>query len=303
VVRQDHSFIFNFNFMIKKITFCFIILFAAYYVIVLLNPNISAPQQQWRENVVKAEKYVYDKSDTIEDVILGSSLARLMVMDSLPHFYNLAFAGQGILDGIEILNRKEKLPKNIFIEMNTVFTELDKTFINDLFDPLSFSIKKYCISLRSDKQPLGFLYPAIQAAAHKGKNKAAAKAQVVSQTTDDNDLFNEMMKMQIEYYTWTPDSNFVTRQFLLLTSYVNGLKSKGANIVFFEMPLNPKLVQLPLARLMRDKFYSYFPENSNNYIKMPDCSNYVTSDGFHLKEDEAKIYTSYFKTGAKKYRL
>lgn len=300
MTHRVRLFISNFNFMIKKTILVFVILFATYNCIVIFNPGISAPQQQWQDNVVKAEKYIYDKSDTVSNVILGSSLARLMVMDSLPHYYNLAFAGQGILDGLEILNQTEKLPKNIFIETNTVFTEANKSFTDGLFDPLTFSIKKYCISLRSDKQPLAFIYPSLQAAMHKGKNTEESKAPATDQT-DDNDLFNKMIKMQIEYYTWTPDSNIVNKQFLALTNYIRILKNRGANIVFFELPFNSKLVELPLARLIRNKFYEHFPAAQNNYITMPDCSNYVTSDGFHLKDDEAKVYTSYFKKESKKY--
>jgi hypothetical protein len=80
------------------------------------------------------------------------------------------------------------------------------------------------------------------------------------------------------------------------------LKSKGVNIVFFEMPLNPSLVELALSRSVRKRFYDFFPENENNYIKVPDCSGYITTDGLHLNDKEAALYTAYFKEAAKKYQ-
>ena len=94
MVLLGHLSIFNFNYMIKKTIIVFIVLFGVYTFIILLNPSISATQHQWQDNVVRAEKYIYDESDTINNLIVGSSLSLLIRNDSLRHFYNLAFAAQ-----------------------------------------------------------------------------------------------------------------------------------------------------------------------------------------------------------------
>jgi hypothetical protein len=260
---------------------------------------MSATQHQWQENVVRAEKYIYDESDTITNLIVGSSLAQRIKIDSLPQFYNLAFAGQSLFDGLEIVRHKKKLPKNIFIEINLIFKEQNKEFSAGFFQPLTYNIKKYCISFRSDKQPLFFIYPAIQKTISKGNEKKKVKS--LEADIKENEIFNSMMKLQISNYSKIPDSNFVSGQFLLLADLVKDLKNKGVNIIFFEMPLNPNLVELPLAKFIRNKTYDFFPQNINNYIKIPNCSNYITGDGLHLKYQEALIYTSYFKEEAKRF--
>jgi hypothetical protein len=287
--------------MIKKTILVFIILFGVYSLIVTLNPGMTATQHQWQENVVKGEKYIYNTSDTIKSVVVGSSLASRLIMDSLPGFYNLSFAGQGIFDGLEILKRTGKYPKNVFIEMNAILSKHDESFTSTLFSPLSFNVKKYCKPLRSDKQPLAFIFPAIQTILNKKTDHKEYEAKAVTGDPKANAMFTKVLEIQVQNYSKAPDTAYLDNQFKALGNIVADMKSRGVNIVFFEMPLNPALVELTLANAIRSQFYEHFPEDSYNYIKMPDCSNYVTTDGLHLNDKEALWYTSYFKEAAKQY--
>ena len=291
--------------MIKKTLLVFIILFALYSGIVLLNPKMGATQHQWQENVVKGEKYIYNTNDSIHSVILGSSLASRIVMDSLPGFYNLAFAGQGILDGLEILKSSGKYPKNIFIETNSILGEKDKGFITTLFSPLSFYPKKYCPSLRSDKQPLAMIFPMVQQMLHKKADTKEYETKPVSSDPKEQAqaaaIFNKVLQIEIDFYEQQPDTVYLTKQFAQLKELLDDLNGKNVNVIFFEMPLNPKLVELPMSTGIRKWFYTLFPEKEYNYIKVPDCSGYVTTDGLHLNEQEALVYTTYFKEAVKTY--
>jgi hypothetical protein len=283
--------------MIKKTFLLFIILFGAYTLLITLNPRSSASQHQWQENAIKGENYIYDKSDTLSNVIIGSSLACRIITDSLPDSYNLAFAGQSVFDGLEILKQKKKLPRTVFIETNKIFINPNKEFTSSLFSPFSFTLKKYCISLRSDKQPLAFIYPAVQGLFHKNSSETG----MPGAEPKNNEVFNKMLAMQVEEFSIIPDSGYVIKQFALLSNYIDDIKGKGVNIVFFEIPLNPNLAELPLAKFIRNEFYRHFPANVNNYITMPDCSGYITTDGLHLNDSDAIKYTQYFKEEMKRY--
>ena len=282
--------------MIKKTILVFISFFGFYSLLVFLKPSMSKTQHQWQDNVARGEKFIYDESGSIKNVIIGSSLSQRLVMDSLPDFYNLAFAGQGIFDGLEILRHKKNLPKYVFIEMNIVLRPEDQGFTSGLFSPVSYFLKKYCPPLRADKQPLSFIYPSLQNIINK---KEIIKP--VTANSNETEFSKKLIQLQIANYTKLPDSNLVYTQFSKLVNHISYLKNKGVNIVFFEMPLNPNLVELPLARLIRNKFYENFPITQYHYIKIPNCSEYITGDGLHLKDDEALIYTLYFKKESKTY--
>jgi len=267
--------------MIRKTILVFVVLFAVYTVILMLNPKASVGQHQWQDNVIKGEKYIYNKTDSNYNVITGSSLACRVRTNKLTNFYNLSFAGQSVFDGLEIIKNSKVLPKTIFIETNIIFVAPNKEFTSSLFSPLSLIAKQYCISLRSDKQPLAFIFPEVQRILKGG---GSANTTEINATTTDTKLFTKML----------------SRQLNLLIDYVNYFKSKDVKIVFFEMPLNPALVELPLAKFIRNKFNEHFPTSQYNYIKLPDCSKYVTTDGLHLNDQEALIYTAYFKEELKK---
>lgn len=264
---------------------------------------MSESQNLWQDNLVKGEKYIYNETDTIKNIILGSSLASRIVVDSLSHFYNLSFAGQGFFDGLEILKHKKNIPKNIFIEINSIFSEENKEFIVSLFSPLPFNVKKYCLSLRSDKQPLAFIFPAIQRILHKNNNHTTYDLNISKTDIEENKNFNKLLELQVNNYSKIPNIDTVNNIFLLLEKCVSDLKIKGSNVIFFEMPVNPDLIELPLSKFIRNKFFEHFPSNQYNYIKSPDCSNYVTTDGVHLNDREAIVYTSYFKAETNIYSL
>jgi len=278
------------------------VLFGVYTCIVMLHPTMSASQHQWQDNIVRAEKYIYNERDTVKNIIIGSSLSLRLIPDSLPQFYNMAFAGQGIFDGLKILNHQKNPPKNVFIETNLVFREESKEFTSGLFSFLGYNIKKYCVSLRTDKEPLVFIYPLVQSVIHSKRDIIGyAQPKSIKEDSSERELTKNLLQIQVTNYSKLPDTSLANKQFSILTDEVTLLKSKGVKVIFFEMPINPLLVQSPLEKLIRTKFYMYFPKSENNYIDIPDCTNYVTGDGLHLNPDEAAIYTSYFKENTKKY--
>jgi len=216
--------------MIKRSGMVFFVLFLVYTFIIISNPGCSASQQQWQENVVKGEKYIYNKSDTFKKVIVGSSLACRILTDSLKGFYNLAFAGQSVYDGLEILTRHRGKTDYVFIEMNKVFIEPNRNFTESLFSTLGYNVKKYCISLRSDKQPLAFLFPALQSVAHGGNNGSSTPVVPVFK---EKDIFENFLDLQLREYANIPESSMVDEKFSLLREYVQKLKDKGVSVIFF----------------------------------------------------------------------
>jgi len=52
---------------------------------------------------------------------------------------------------------------------------------------------------------------------------------------------------------------------------------------------------MPLEKYIRARFHDYFPKTEFRYINIPDGNNFVTTDGIHLSDKEAIIYTEYFR--------
>ena len=297
--------------MIKKTILTALLLFILYTIFVIqFAPKWwSASQHQWQSNVIKAQNFLYDDSDTIQNVIIGSSLSSRLITDSLPHTYNLSFGGQCIFDGLKILTHKSKIPRNIFIEMNYVLRPESKEFTKSLLSPILYYPRKLILSLREDKQPIAVLGFIQLVVLEKVKSaffpiqEYTKKEKVETKSNDSNTLFSKMLSLQIKEYSQDPDQKILDKSFITLKDYILKIENenKSANIVFFEMPINNKLEDLPKAKVIRETFYKYFPASKYKYISLPGSFERETTDGLHLNEDEAIKYTTYLKSENKNY--
>jgi hypothetical protein len=256
-------------------------------------------QNQEQENIIKAQKFVYNDTDTFPKLILGSSLSCYLIMDSLPNTYNLSFGGHGICDGLHLLSFSKSRVGKLFIEMNMVLKPESEEFITSIISPFQFYEKKYFFSLREDKRPLDimstvilnrFLNPILRSS----KNMISLPTSV-KRTSSKTDLLEEVIKTQIDIYSKNPNNERIITSFRNLKKYVDLLEAEGVVVSFFEMPLNNRLNYLPLSNAIRTQFYRDFPPQKYKYINLPRNINFITRDGFHLKKDEASFYTHYFK--------
>lgn len=138
--------------MIKKtLISAFLMLLVYSFLIMRLAPHLQLSQHHWQENRVRAQNFIYDESDSVHSVIVGTSFSFRMVMDSLKGYYSLSFGGQNGFDGLEILVHKNRLPENVFIETYGVISPGKKEFAASLFNPILFYARKYIPALREGK--------------------------------------------------------------------------------------------------------------------------------------------------------
>jgi hypothetical protein len=274
--------------MIKKALTVGLILFITYSVFLLWLAPVGwrASQHQWQQNAIKAQEFIYSEGG-FESVIVGSSLSCRLFADSLKGSYNLSFQGQGVFDGLRLIPYKQPVPKYVLIEMNVVMREENVDFTNSLTSPILFSLRKYIPALQQGCQPI----------AVAGKYISKSISQVQSKR-DGNlhsaALFDEMLSIHAEDYRSVPELLDFERTFAALKHHVSKLEAGGSTIIFFEMPVDERLHHLPRPNSIRNYFYRNFPANKYKYI-IPDRWNFVTTDGIHLRADEAQRFTNYLK--------
>jgi hypothetical protein len=288
--------------MIKKSVFVGLLLLILYGLLVFVKPSLSASQNQWQDNIIKAQKYQYYEGDTIKNIIVGSSLANRIIDDSLPQVTNLSFVGHSIYDGFSVLLQGRTIPKRVFVEMNNVFRPGSSAFTSSLNSPILYNARKIIPSLREDKQPIGLLGKYIN---DNFTKKAIRKIKhfvlKAKESKSNPELFSKMLAEHVNVYSKIPQKQLIYERFYDLKKIVDQLEKRGSTVIFFEMPVNGELCNLPLATTIRQNFYENFSPEKYAYIPVPDCSVYKTMDGIHLSRNEAIIYTSYFKDQIKNY--
>jgi len=254
--------------------------------------------------MVRAQDFIYSDDYLPDNVIVGSSLSRRLVMDRLPNTYNLSFDGLSIFDGLKILTHASKFPKHLFIEMNVVLRPESSEFTSSVSSPIMYYPRKVLLPLRAGKQPIAILghilagrFEKLLTALHSrfatGRKGPEAGTEVI-----DNPKFSMSLNLQIESYSKMPTQGCLDNSFQSLKSRVDVMVSNGVEVIFFEMPVNSQLEESPMAKVIREGFYNTFPTNEYRYILLPAKLDYVTSDGIHLNNEEALEYTTYFKVEA-----
>ena len=135
--------------MIKRTIIIFFVLLIMYsFLVEAFNPNWNTAQHQWQSNIIKAQRYLYEDSECMQNVIIGTSLSNRLSMDHLPIMYNMTFDGLYIYDGLYVLTKKKVLPKKVFIEMNYVYSSENKEFIASIGSPAIIYARGVCPMLR-----------------------------------------------------------------------------------------------------------------------------------------------------------
>jgi hypothetical protein len=302
--------------MVKRSLIMALALLIAYNLFLLFSEDTGKyfPQNITQDNAIKVQEYLF-RENKPEKVIVGSSLAAKLNQDLLENsYYNLAFRGQSIYDGFEIILSKNELPSQILIEYNNFLRSPQETNEDkhSLKYHLTFQLKKNLPSQREKNQPVNrvilFAYNMLDnfknKGIHDGKEntveadvkivKANAKEDLATNDTVAADLsMVNIIDIERKSCSDIPSDSVVNDKIKLLKHYVSLFESKGIRITFFEMPIDPQLSDLERPQFIRNTIRKYFPPDTYEFIKPDDYSRYLTKDGIHLVDESAAQFTSY----------
>lgn len=277
--------------MIKRSLIVFLILAVLYTFFVWLMPPYGRAQHQNQQNIVLAQKYMYKTNRYRATVMVGSSLATRVVTDSLPGVFNLSFGGLSVFDGLYIVQHSPGLPRRILIETNTLLRGSSNDFLHALFHPVSFFARKHIPSLREEMQPLpnaiGYITEAIV-------NLRSASTAIRPSKPLNTAVFNTMLADKRMEYEGSIDTVLLAAQLSELLKHVEWFKAREVEIIFFELPINHSLTNLPVPVALRSAIRQYFMHTGVQFVSLPDTP-YTSSDGIHLPKEEALAYTLWLR--------
>ena len=291
--------------MVKKSLLIALFLLGFYsFLIHFTEPWEDVAQTQWHRNSIQAEKYLF--SPQKDHIIVGSSLSSRLVKDSLPEsVHNLAFGGQSIYDGLQIIQESSLKPKSVLIEINTIFTRPKPEFIEELFSPLTYRLKSYLPIFRSEYMPFANLIPLViklkytifppEVTHNTIKVGFPPNSPLKKNAKSKDPIYNNLLIKKQNSYKVVPDQEEINMFLSLLASYIQELESQGVDVTFFEIPIHPTLCNSTRVQTIREVMYSQFPRNEYTYVLAPDCKDFQTTDGTHLSPESALKYTLFFK--------
>lgn len=270
---------------ITKTLLVFAGLFGAYSgYLGLTKPEVQVYQNQWIRNYARAQEYIYSDKD-FDAVIVGTSLSARLPKDKLDGgVYNLTFEGGSALTGLDILATAGRYPKVILIESNLVDAPGDERMVDTLFTPLEWRLKRYAKAMQDKYQPINLMLSAWF------PEKPRLKLKKLSQGPDPA-VFQKNLEMQAKALNDNPPG-FYAAGLDELKKATDFFRSKNVRILFFRMPVDPKLVGSLKYVAMDRELRRRFPEIA--WLPQPEDAKYETEDGSHLTYRAAQWFTGDF---------
>jgi hypothetical protein len=93
-----------------------------------------------QNNIVKAQRYIYQDDSDLKMVIVGSSLAaNLNVKDIGEGVKSIALGGGSSKTGLEIVKRSKSKPRIVLVEINdTIVRKIDAELVDSLYHPIFY---------------------------------------------------------------------------------------------------------------------------------------------------------------------
>jgi len=235
-------------------------------------------------NRIKAERFAFDDAADGGTVIIGSSLAYRLALDSFPQgTANLGFGGLSVYDGLELIRRSGRKPKRVLVETNILFREPDRAFLDALFQPGLYQMRRQLPLMREENQPSGVLF---------GWMKQRFLAQRSPEAAGDSSAGPSavMLNEHRAKYAELPADSTQARFADMLASGAQALEQQGAEVIFFEMPIEAELEASRLAEGARALVKARFPTHR---VLRAGPDGWRTTDGLHLAKPDAARFSGW----------
>lgn len=268
--------------MIRRSLLVFALLVVGYALYIKFGkPELNTVQHQASGNRISAEQYVFAPDEPNSTVIVGSSLAFRIAMDSLPpNTTNLGFGGLTVYDGLELVRRSGKKPRRVVLETNMIFKDPDRGFLDAVFQPGLFELRKAMPILREENQPSGVLVGYLKRSMNAGDGQVAAQA-------DSMAMSENLLNTNRGIFSKAPADSTQQRFIATLSQEVKALEANGTEVVFVEIPISEELMESPLAIRAREVIQTLFPDH--RFVRSD--RTWRTTDGLHLEWHNAQRYS------------
>ena len=269
--------------MIKKSFLSFLVMFGIHAVVTYLLPSLGMATNQWQDNMVKAQHFLYDED--ADTAMIGTSLSARILPDSIPSVRSVAFGGCAVEDGLRLILSKPKVPHCVLVETNLFLRNGNEELVEKMTKGIIPQVKRWIPSLRESNEPICLLSGLMIKAA--GINPQAAAMTV------DLEQLKESIKRHLADDKSLSDTELAQRMETIKPLLIQ-LEQKGTKPIFFEMPIHQELYHLKELEQTRQAVRKAFPKTRYAYLPN-DTTTYLTTDGLHLDYEGQQRYSHFIK--------
>jgi hypothetical protein len=267
----------------------------------------SAGFNQWQGNIVRLQKYAYDRHSKLNVVVVGSSLTANIPTDLIDkHVVNLGLNGGATQTGLETAIRQEVKPKILLVEINNTITrKIDKQVIESNYNPFLYNLRRYIPSFREEYKPsiqtilmLDEFRNKFKKTAKPVEKKIDTEKTDVQQSNEHSSLGDTIVSQLIQSNSQplsVKEKNLLTQEAQYIQSQILKIERDGTHVILFNVPGDHRLENTLAVKQSRLLMKELFPVNNFDWLPEPPTRKWLTGDGAHLIPSEAKVYANFLK--------
>ena len=255
-----------------------------------------------QNNIVKAQRYVYQDNSDLRMVMVGSSLAANLNMKDIGEgVKSIALGGGASQTGLEIIKRSKNKPPIILVEINdTIIRKIDAELVDSLYHPIFYGLRQYLPMMREEYRPISILVDSFKS---QSKQNMKLMTREVLDSLEGRNLTPELSQKAIETtvdiqskpLSEKDAKSMKVEADLIKKQIVEIKKNSGAKVVLFDIPLESQVNGTIRMKQVRELAKKLFPPDRFEWLPPPKEREWRTNDGIHLIRSDARDFAEFLR--------
>jgi hypothetical protein len=255
-----------------------------------------------QNNIVKAQRYVYQDDSDLKMVIVGSSLAaNLNVKDIGEGVKSIALGGGASQTGLEIVKRSKSKPPIVLVEINdTIVRQIDADLLDSLYHPIFYWMRQYLPMMREEYRPISVFIDSLKS---RSKQNLKLMTREALDRLESRNLTPELSQKAIQTtvdiqskpLSEKDAKNMKQEADLIKTQIAEVKKNTGAKVVLFDIPLESQVNATLRMQQVRELAKKLFPPDRFEWLPPPKEREWRTNDAIHLIRSDARDFAEFLR--------
>ncbi|MEG4278466.1 hypothetical protein QUA62_13455 [Microcoleus sp. MON1_C1] len=254
-----------------------------------------------QNNIVKAQRYVYQDDSDLKMVMVGSSLAaNLNIKDIGEGVKSIALGGGASQTGLEIVKRSKSKPPIVLVEINdTIVRKIDTELIDSLYHPIFYWLRQYLPMMREEYRPISIFVDYF-------KNRSKQNQKMTREALDrleGRNLTPELSQKAIQSIVdiqsqplSEQDAENIKKEAEFIKSQLAEINKKsGAKVVLFDIPQESRVNAAIRKKQVQELAKKLFPPERFEWLPPPKEREWRTNDGVHLIRSDARDFAEFLR--------
>jgi hypothetical protein len=242
-------------------------------VIQVVQPEITQAQNQFAQNVIDAERFVYEV-DSLGALVVGSSMADDFDTYTDGRVRVLGMNGMSAREGLQVLRESGRVPSRVAIELNCLTAPANDAFLERVFNQAWMPLRRHILALRMEYQPASVVTSLAKAAFGKKKSDQTT-------STAEGVVPEWRLEELRRKYANPPSLPELEDNLRSVRETVKTLERNGVKVVYYEYPVPHGLANTPFHTVRREVTAAILGPEAANPLTF-DEATLSTRDGIHL---------------------